>query len=154
MSVMAALTPAHELHIQPDPPSLREASLWLAERCRKHSVPQEMIDRLDLCLNEVLANLIDHAGPGVLSTPVELVLEPGDPSAGTPLSLKVRDAGAPFDPTASPSPTAPTELAETGIGGLGLVMVRRFCDEMRYRRVRDLNELTLCLAWPQETPDR
>jgi hypothetical protein len=33
-------------------------------------------------------------------------------------------------------------------------MVRRFCDEMRYRRVNDLNELTLCLAWPQETPGR
>jgi len=151
---MAGLTQADQLRLQPDPHSLREASLWLAERCRLHAVPQELIDRLDLCLNEVLANLIDHAGPGALDIPVELVLDPGDPSGGTPLSLQVRDSGAPFDPTAAPSPTAPTVLADMGIGGLGLVMVRRFCDEMRYRRVNDLNELTLCLAWPQETPGR
>ncbi|MCS5699816.1 ATP-binding protein [Cyanobium sp. FGCU-52] len=151
---MAAALPADQLHIQPDPHSLREASLWLAERCRQRSVPQELIDRLDLCLNEVLANLVDHAGPGALDTPVELLLDPGDPSGGSPVCLQVRDGGAPFDPTAAPSPTAPTVLAETGIGGLGLVMVRRFCDDMRYRRINDRNELTLCLSWPQETPGR
>lgn len=151
---MAAALPADQLHIQPDPHSLREASLWLAERCRLSSVPQELIDRLDLCLNEVLANLLDHAGPGALEAPVELLLDPGDPTGGSPVCLRVRDAGAPFDPTAAPNPTAPTVLAETGIGGLGLVMVRRFCDDMRYRRINDLNELTLCLSWPQETPGR
>ncbi len=151
---MGALSPADALHLHPDPRSLREASLWLAERCRLRSVPEVLIDRLDLCLNEVLANLIDHAGPGAQAIPVELVLDPGDPVGGAPLSLRVRDGGAPFDPTAAHPPTAPTELAAMGIGGLGLVMVRRFCDEMRYRRVNDRNELTLCLAWPQQTPGR
>ena len=62
------------LSLQPTPVEIRRCSLWLAESCEKQAVPPGPTGKLDLCLNEVLANLIDHAGAADFSCPVDLTL--------------------------------------------------------------------------------
>jgi anti-sigma regulatory factor (Ser/Thr protein kinase) len=49
-----------------------------------------------------------------------------------------------FDPTTVSSPDTSLPLAERPFGGMGVHMMREFCDELTYRRTENNeNELTL-----------
>ena len=59
------------------------------------------------------------------------------------------DAGRPFDPTALPLPEPAPLLAEAPVGGLGLVLLRRFASGINYRRLpTGLNRLHVVLEDP------
>jgi serine/threonine-protein kinase RsbW len=147
MTSRSELAPCR-LSIRPDPREVRRASTWLAERCQEQGVPEAQIQRLDLCLNEVLANLIEHAGTGVRQGGVDLELEVLCHQGAGEATLVVRDGGASFDPvTFSPGP-APRTLGEAEPGGLGLVLLRSFSDELHYRRADGRNELRIGVHWP------
>jgi hypothetical protein len=62
------------LEIDPDPQEFRRASSWLRAGGASLGVPEEQIDRLELCLNEVLANLVEHGGDAVASHAIQLEL--------------------------------------------------------------------------------
>ena len=137
------------LSLQPTPVEIRRCSLWLAESCEKQAVPPGPTGKLDLCLNEVLANLIDHAGAADFSCPVDLTLELADCGDRGLATLTIVDAGPAFDPLGvSPGPL-PRTLAEAEPGGLGLVLVSRFMDERTYERAGGRNVLKLGIYWPK-----
>ena len=58
-------------------------------------------------------------------------------------SLTFVDSGVPFDPCNVPEADITLPLEERPIGGLGLLMVRKMMDEMRYRREGEHNVLTV-----------
>ena len=124
---------------------VRRASDWLDATCREQEVPQPLADRLVLCLNEVLANVIDHGGAGVspIGVSLEVTRAPGGGKAG----VTVSDAGAAFDPRTVPAGAAPKTLDEAAVGGLGLVMVRYCADWLDYRREGNRNHLTFGAHW-------
>jgi len=62
------------LEIDPDPQEFRRASSWLRAGGASLGVPEEKVDRLELCLNEVLANLVEHGGDAVASHTIQLEL--------------------------------------------------------------------------------
>jgi serine/threonine-protein kinase RsbW len=138
---------ACRLEIHVDAGDIRRASEWLSGQCLPRGVPEAQIQRLDLCLNEVLANLIDHAGPGALEAWVELELLMSSPQQGQ-VALVVSDGGESFDPLAFTPKAVPRSLAEAEPGGLGLMMVRSFSDELNYRRADGRNELKMIVRWP------
>ena len=54
------------------------------------------------------------------------------------------DNGRPFDPlNDAPEPDLDSGVADRAVGGLGVHLVRTMMDEMRYRRDRGRNHLTL-----------
>jgi len=132
------------LSIQATASEVRRASEWLAQRGSEHGVPQEQIGRLDLCLNEALANVIAHAYSGSEQKPIALMLEVCDSAQA---AVTVTDEGPAFDVTSAPLPDRPQSLAEAEPGGLGLMMIRSFSDEVAYRRVDEKNELTFRVRW-------
>lgn len=94
--------------------------------------------KLDLCANELLANVAEHAYAGAVGeVGLELLLD----SAGA--TLTVVDNGPRFDPFDEAALPLPTSLATARIGGLGLHLVRRFADAVRYERVGNCNRLTV-----------
>ncbi|WP_216915710.1 MULTISPECIES: ATP-binding protein [unclassified Synechococcus] len=143
------------LLLQPNPLELRRCSDWLQATCQRLDVPAASSGKLDLCLNEVLANLIDHGGARASSCPVQLTLErvDGDEDGGEGgadrglATLTISDAGAPFDPLSFSREPLPRTLQEAEPGGLGLLLVNRFMDECSYRREGDRNVLKLSIRW-------
>ena len=121
---------------------LRNAAAWLAQAAGAGGVPAEAIGRLDICLHEALANLIDHAGLAADSA-IELALD----LQGASATLTIADSGLPFDPTAAPLPARPGTLEATLPGGLGLVMIRNNSDTRHYSRSDGRNSLALCVRW-------
>lgn len=126
---------------------MRRASEWLDLTCRQREVPQEAVERLILCLNEVLANVMAHGGSTALSAPIRLRFEINlDPHAST-AGVTVADAGMAFNPLSVAKKVLPTTLAEATPGGLGLVMIRRCSDWLDYRHEDGHNHLTFGARW-------
>ena len=126
---------------------VRRASEWLDTTCRQRDVPQALVGRLVLCLNEVLANVIDHGGGTALSAPIRLLLEVRLDQDGSKAGVTVSDAGMAFDPLSVPKKILPKTLAEAAPGGLGLVMIHRCADWLDYRHEGGHNHLTFGTRW-------
>lgn len=136
-----------ELTITASSDEVRRASEWLDAACRRHAVPRALVDRLVLCLNEVLANIITHGGRTVFSAPIKLVLEVVLDQGHGKAGVTVSDAGRAFDPLSIPMRSLPKTLEQASLGGLGLVMIGRCSDWLHYRHEGGHNHLTFGARW-------
>lgn len=121
---------------------LRRAATWLQSESGARGVPDQEIARLDLCLHEALANIIDHSGLAA-DAPVQLLLQVEAGSA----TLTLADAGRPYDPTQAAVPARPTTLEDTAPGGLGVVMLRSQSDQLDYHHDDGHNHLHITVRW-------
>jgi anti-sigma regulatory factor (Ser/Thr protein kinase) len=139
-----------ELTITANSADVRRASEWLDTACRRQAVPHALAERLVLCLNEVLANIITHGGSGAHSAPIQLALEvalaPGHGKAG----VSVSDAGRAFDPRSVPARSLPKTLEEASLGGRGLLLIRRCSDWIDYRHEGGRNHLSFGAGWERQ----
>jgi anti-sigma regulatory factor (Ser/Thr protein kinase) len=126
---------------------VRRASEWLAREGLATGVPEADIGRLDLCLNEALANVIAHGGDSAAAQPIRLSLRVQSLPASGEASVTISDAGPAFDATAAPLAALATSLADATPGGLGLLMMRKFSDALHYQRAGDRNALTVTVRW-------
>ena len=136
-----------ELSINANGAEVRRASKWLESACRQREVPQAMVERLVVSLNEVLANVVRHGGANALSSPVGLRLEVIADANGGKAGLTVSDTGIAFNPLSVAEKPPPKTLDEAAPGGLGLVMIRRFSDWLEYRHEDGRNHLTFGTRW-------
>ena len=142
-----ALRSSTQLEISATAAEVRSASEWVFRMGRAFNVPQEQLDRLDICLNEALANVIAHNTMGPAPRSVELKMDiRGDPDAGE-AALTLLDDGPAFDVVAATLPQRASRLSEAEPGGLGLLMMRSFSDALSYQRVGARNELRFCVRW-------
>lgn len=129
---------AYSLAIQSVRGAVGKARDWLRELGMRHGLSEERLYHLDLCANELLANIVEHAyGGKVGEIGLELVLDPDV------AKLTIVDDGPPFDPLAHPLPALTDSLEAAPIGGRGLFLVRQFADALQYERVENRNRSTV-----------
>jgi anti-sigma regulatory factor (Ser/Thr protein kinase) len=118
---------------------LTAATTWLMKTTAALAVPQSISDELDFCASELLANIIGYAFDDDERHEVLIHL------ASTPgrIALTLEDDGCVFDPIASDDYVPPETLDDAGHRGYGVHLVRRFADEMLYRRERGRNIVTV-----------
>jgi anti-sigma regulatory factor (Ser/Thr protein kinase) len=136
-----------ELTIDANGAEVRRASEWLDATCQQRDVPQALVERLVLCLSEVLANVIAHGGRSAHAAPIRLLLEVEFDQVARKASVTVSDAGMAFDPLSVPKRILPKTLDEASLGGLGLIMIRRCSDWLDYRHEDGRNHLTFGTRW-------
>ena len=101
--------------------------------------PPDLIFRVNLVLEEVGLNIINHGRTDDLHE-IEITLT----SEAESLTIEIVDNGRPFDPlTDAPEPDLDSGVAERAVGGLGVYLVRTMMDELHYRRDGSRNYLTL-----------
>ena len=101
--------------------------------------PGALIFRVNLVLEELGLNIINHGGTEDLRE-IEITLT----SKPESLTIEIVDNGRPFDPVKeAPEPDLDSGVAERAVGGLGVYLVRTMMDEMHYRRDGGKNYLTL-----------
>lgn len=130
-----------------DGAAVRCASDWLEAACQQHNVPQPVAERLVLCLNEVLANIINHGGNSARASLIGLSLEVTQDEDGNKVSVTASDAGVPFNPLSVPLRVLPKTLDDAAEGGLGLVMIRRCADWLDYHHADGHNRFTFGARW-------
>jgi len=109
------------------------------------AVPPKVVYAANLCVEELLVNIIKHGYGGGSASDVEVDVEV-TPEA---LIIEVSDGAPPFDPTRdSADPDVDAELADRPIGGLGVHLIKKMTDGMTYRRVGQRNHVRLIKAMP------
>jgi serine/threonine-protein kinase RsbW len=101
-------------------------------------VPDEAVRALELAVDEAVTNVMLH---GYSSSEGRIWISCG--VEGGRVWVRIEDEGVPFDPTAAPEPDLEGDADERPIGGLGIHLIRRMTDELRYERRGGRNILVL-----------
>ena len=92
---------------------------------------------LHVILDEICSNIVKHSGASGFEMDVEMLAEP----AG--IKLTFVDDGSPYDPLSHEDPDTALPAAARPIGGLGIMMVKKMADSIKYERKHDRNFLTV-----------
>lgn len=141
--VHSLAAPVARLEIQATGAEVRRASDWLTALAHATQLGNDATYRLEMCLNEALANVIDHGGEQARANTVRLTFSVTDDDGVLTAWLKISDAGSAFSPLAVEQKARADALDDVQPGGLGLLMLRQFADHLSYARTQDRNELTL-----------
>jgi anti-sigma regulatory factor (Ser/Thr protein kinase) len=130
------------LLIRPNSADVRKASEWLVALAELNGLTAAQSDRLAVCLNEVIANVIDHGHVPSAEPGIELLFGLTHENGLRHACVTVVEGGKAFDASQPPPLQTPTTLADAPVGGLGLVLLHRFADTLSYQRKANRNELT------------
>lgn len=117
----------------------KEFCSWVQEACEEWNIGSELSNKLDMCGEEVFANIAFYAYPegvnGVLEAQLEL-------SNGN-IIFELKDDGIEYNPLEKPDPDINLPPEERPIGGLGIFMMKKMADDISYKRENDRNILTM-----------
>ncbi len=114
-------------------------SAWWREWAGSAAVSADIRDAGELCLNEVVANIIQHGGE---VRAIEITLD----TDANGVRLTIADDGKPFDPVTYSAARLPRTLDEACPGGLGINIMRGFSASLAYARSDNWNRLTVTLT--------
>ena len=97
------------------------------------------ITDINICLDELFTNTISYGFEDDLEHVVRFTMNLDN----NVLTLIIEDEGIPFNPLEKKDPEIPADLIDVRIGGLGIHIVRKLMDDIRYKRKRGKNKLTL-----------
>lgn len=107
--------------------------------------PLDLVFKVNLALEEVVINVMNYGHEDGLHL-IDILLSSDDES----LTIEIIDDGRPFDPLSdAPKPDVNAELGDRNVGGLGIHLVRKMMDDVRYRREEGKNHLTLVASLAQ-----
>jgi anti-sigma regulatory factor (Ser/Thr protein kinase) len=118
---------------------LRTLERWVQRIAVQFLLPQPLVHRIDLCLAELVTNVISYGYPdGRLGAiRIQFWRQPED------ITLRIEDDAAVFDPSSYEPPDLPRALADAPAGGRGIRLARHFADELHYVALPVGNQLTL-----------
>ncbi len=119
--------------------SLQAMIAWIRERTQSLGFSPQDFRKIELALEEALVNVIYHAykgKPGMIELDCHV--------SNKKVTFIIKDKGPPFNPLLQSVRIAvPESLEEQKEGGLGIVLIRRYMDEVHYAREDAHNVLTL-----------
>lgn len=118
-----------------DVPDLLE---FVEAACAEAEIGPETCFDLTLAVEEAASNVIAHGYKG-RGGPLSVRLE----VRGDDVTIGLRDRARPFKPGKIKPPDTKTPLEDRPVGGLGLLLMHRLMDEVRYEALPDGNLLTM-----------
>ena len=117
-------------------PVLAEKIELLAE---KQNFPGKVTMNINLALEEALSNIIYYAFSDNKKHLINILLSVENKK----LTIKITDDGIPFDPTLQKEPDISLAIEDRPVGGLGILLISKIMDTVKYSREKNLNILTL-----------
>jgi len=113
---------------------------FVGQAARDAGMDDAEVYAVEVSVDEACTNIIEHAYKGVKGGDIECVCD----NSGEQLTIILRDHGRPFDPATIPAPNLTAELKDRRVGGLGVFLMRRLMDEIRFEAFQDSgNVLTM-----------
>ena len=86
------------------------------------------VDAFVLAVDEICANLVQHAEVGDYPGPTRVTVR----RSGSDAIITVEDRGRPFDPADAPAPDLTSNWEDRRVGGLGWFLVKQMVDDLTY----------------------
>jgi anti-sigma regulatory factor (Ser/Thr protein kinase) len=127
---------AQQIWLAPETTEVVRAARWLQEIAPALQLDVRTLGRIDVCLEEMLTNAVCY---GEVTGMIDVVLRRLPVRA----VMVIADRGLPFNPLARPDASESGDLDSASDGGRGIRIVRQLTCASDYRRVGDVNRLTL-----------
>lgn len=129
-----------QLEIEALVENLDQALRFVDEQLEAADCPLKTQMKIDIAVEELFVNVAHYAyAPSTGS----VVLGVDIPEDNSRVSITFADSGVPYDPLAKEDPDVSLPAAERQIGGLGIFMVKRTMDDMKYEYRDGKNILTI-----------
>lgn len=109
--------------------------------------PTKALMQLQVALDEVLSNVIKYAWPDGGLHKLRVSINAHEIG----IEVVITDDGQPFDPCSRPTPELPPAGQRPRPGGVGIHMVKQLVDCFEYRRIDELNRVTLTKRYVSST---
>ena len=132
--------PVDELTLDAVADNLDKVLAFVDERLEALDCPPKVQMQIDVAVEEIFVNIASYAyAPKTGQATIQFQTDAATDAA----EITFVDRGAPYDPLAKPDPDVTLSAEERQIGGLGIYMVKKSMDDMRYEYRDDRNILTL-----------
>ena len=130
-----------ELTLQASLEKLDEVLAFVEESLEKNECPMKVLMQVQIAVEEIFVNIAHYAYDSELGM-VTIRVEVG----GDPLQVIITfiDQGIPYDPLKKEDPDVTLSAEERKIGGLGIFMVKKSMDDVKYEYTDGKNILTIC----------
>ena len=133
MSILSQIrVPAKLEHLE----QLLEA---VTSSARQAGIADSRIREIEVAAEEALVNVFHYAYSGNQGD-VEVVCKA---TGKEEFIVEIADSGRPFDPTTKREPDTAADIAHRKVGGLGILLIKRLMNDMKYRRESEKNVLSL-----------
>jgi serine/threonine-protein kinase RsbW len=116
---------------------------------QSRGISEKALFGLALALEECGSNIVNHALKRDGRRKFQVSIE----HAGRAMTIELRDRGPEFDPTRAREPEPDPHADDSPPGGWGIDLVRHYMDDIRYRREKGENILTLTKRLTDESPE-
>ncbi len=123
---------------------LDEAMQFIDERMEQSGFGEDARRHVAMAFEELFTNIASYAyetdgGTVEIGCGMKDAVGDGAEALAAALVIRFVDHGKPFDPFAAEDPDLTLPIEERPIGGLGIFMVKKFMDQVRYSREGDCN---------------
>ena len=129
-----------ELEIEALSENLPQVLAFVDEQLEAADCPMKIQIQIDIAVEEIFVNIAHYAyapETGKAMVRIETLADP--PS----VDITFIDNGVPYDPLAKADPNNTLSAEERQIGGLGIFMVKKSMDDVKYEYLDGHNILTL-----------
>lgn len=128
-----------ELIIKNDISEIERLALFIEELGEDLSLNSVLVMNLNLALEEAVSNIILYAYPEKLGEEISIKAS----KVGEAIIFIISDNGVEFDPTVLPDADITLSAEDREIGGLGIFLIRKIMDEVKYERIEGKNVLII-----------
>jgi len=125
------------LHFENDAEEAPRVARRIEHFLKELQIPDTITNKILLCVDELITNIIAHAYIDKLDHAVLLECRVYDEH----IELELRDDGVPFNPTTETRPDTQLSLENRDVGGLGIHLVMTLMDKIEYIREGVFNVL-------------
>lgn len=129
-----------EIRIEAKVHNLEEVQQFVNEQLIEHGCPAKVRTQISIAVEEIFVNIASYAydpGTGAVQIQTEIVFNPRK------IEISFTDTGVPYNPLAKEDPDTTLSAERRQIGGLGIFMVKKSMDDMKYEYRDGKNILTI-----------
>lgn len=102
----------------------------------EYDCPMKITTQINIAAEEIFVNIAHYSGSD------EAKISVG--KSGDMAEITFTDSGTPYDPLARPDPDVTLPAEDRSIGGLGIYIVKKSMDAVRYEYIDGHNVFTMC----------
>lgn len=111
---------------------------WLHNECKEFNISPELMNKIDMCAEEIYANVSFYAYNGEIGD-INVLMKKSEKY----VVVVFKDNGIEYNPLEKPDPDITLPPEDRPLGGLGIFMVKEMADDILYERINNRNVLAL-----------